>query len=93
MNFVTDTVLYYQKDSGTAVYRDSNTIGYLFINTGPTPVEINNFVLNSGTSWKTVEPNMIDTTIYRINFKQNLTQNSCSDINANLTVIIYSKAL
>jgi hypothetical protein len=91
MQFTTDTILYFQKDSGTPIFRDEKTIGYLFINTGPTPVEINNFVLTSGTSWKTLEPTMEDKTVYRINFKQNLTQNSCSVDNAQLTVIIYSR--
>ena len=90
--FKTNTIIYDQSQTGNNVFRDESTLGYIFINTGAAPVEINNFVLNSGAVWKTFEPLCKDDTIYKINFKQNLVQNNCALDNSQLTTIIYSKA-
>lgn len=87
--FKTDTVIYSKKDSGTAVFRDANTLGYIFINTGNCSVWLNNYLLQPNSSLKTFEPNCCDCTVYRMNFN---TFNQCSIDNSELTVLIYNKA-
>lgn len=86
MKFTVNTILYGAADSGSVVFRDADTLGYQFINTGNCAVWINNFLLLPDTVWKSFEAGMIDTTSYRINFQQ---FNSCATDNAELTVILY----
>lgn len=86
--FTIDTKIMNSATSGQVVFRDSNTLGYLFINTGNSPVLINNYSLLPSASLKTFEPNMIDATSYRINFNQ---YTACASIYAELTVLIYNK--
>ena len=87
--FKIDTVIYSKKDSGTAVFRDGNTLGYIFVNTGNCSVWLNNYLLQPNSSLKTYEPMSCDCTVYRMNFN---TFNSCSTDNSELTVLIYNKA-
>jgi hypothetical protein len=76
------------------IYRDALTVGYCFINSGNTPVQINNYNLLPNSVWKTFEPGIEDTTIYRIRFDQrNQFYPTCSDDTNSLTVLIYSKVL
>jgi hypothetical protein len=76
------------------VYRDALTVGYCFINSGNTPVQINNYNLLPNSVWKTFEAGIEDTTIYRIRFNQNNNlYTSCGTDNSSLTVLIYSKVL
>lgn len=89
INFKTDTVIYSSKDTGTAVFRDNNTIGYQFINTGNCAVYLNNYLLQPQTTWKTFETGYSDQTVYRMNFQDSFS--SCAVINSELTVIIYNK--
>lgn len=88
--FITNTIILTAAESGQVVFRDINTIGYNFINTGNCPVMINNYLLQPSSSFKTFEPNMIDFTSYRINFQQ---FSACATLNAELTIILYNKAL
>jgi hypothetical protein len=87
VKFKTDTIIYGVKDSGTAVFRDERTLGYLFINTGNCPVLLNNFILLPNSSLKTYEPNSCDCTVYRMNFKD---FNTCTADYSELTVLIYN---
>lgn len=87
--FKLDTVIYSKKDSGTAVFRDSNTIGYIFINTGNCSIWLNNYLLQPNSSLKTFEPMCVDCTTYRMIFN---TFNTCSTNNSELTVLIYNKS-
>lgn len=74
------------------IFRNEATIGYIFINTGNTPVVINNLILLPNTTWKTYEAGLEDQTFYRATFKQsNNLYSSCGTDNSSLTVIIYSK--
>ena len=82
-----DTLIYSDKDTGTAVFRDEKTLGYCFINTGNCPILLNTYLLQPSTSFKTFEPLCVDTTTYRMVFN---TFDSCSAINASLTVIVYN---
>lgn len=88
--FKLDTVIYSKKDSGTAVFRDDSTLGYIFVNTGNCSVWLNNYLLQPNSSLKTYEPMGCDKTVYRMNFN---TFNACSTDNSELTVIIYNKAV
>jgi hypothetical protein len=85
--FKISTSTYYLKDNGTVVYRDAKTIGYCFINTGNCVVQLNNFVLQPNSVFKTYEPNCVDLTQWRILFNSFST---CSQLNAELTVLIYN---
>jgi len=87
IKFKISTSTYYQKDSGTVVYRDAKTIGYCFINTGNCVVQLNNFVLQPNSVFKTFEPNCVDLTQWRILFNS---FGSCTDTSAELTVLIYN---
>lgn len=87
LKFKVDTIIYGQKDTGTAVFRDEKTLGYCFINTGNCSVLLNNFLLQPNTSYKTFETGCIDKTVYRMVFN---TFDSCSIDNAELTVVIYN---
>jgi hypothetical protein len=92
-SFKLDTIIYSTKDSGKAVFRDDNTLGYMFINTGNSPVLLNNYLLLPNSSLKTFEPTCIDKTVYRIIFNNNNFINpTCSPDMAELTVILYNKA-
>lgn len=82
-----DTIIYGNKDTGTAVFRDSKTLGYCFINTGNCSVFLNNFLLQPNTSYKTFENSCKDNTVYRMVFNS---FDSCSVNNAELTVVIYN---
>lgn len=82
-----DTITYGANDTGTAVFRDSKTLGYNFINTGNCAVKLNNLILQPNTSYKTFETGCKDNTVYRMVFN---TFNSCSIDNAELTVVIYN---
>ena len=88
--FITNVIILSAAESGQIIFRDINTLGYIFINTGNCPVMINNYLLQPSGSLKTFEPNMQDLTAYRINFNQ---FSACATINAELTAIIYNKVL
>jgi hypothetical protein len=91
-SFKTDTLIYSVNDSGTAVFRDSNTLGYIFINTGNCPVLLNNYLLLPSSTFKTFEPTCIDMTLYRMIFKPaNFFYPACGEEMGSLTVIIYNK--
>ena len=84
--FKIDTVKYSAQENGTAVFRDSKTIGYMFINTGNCPVLLNNYLLLPNSALKTFETGCIDATVYRMNFQ---TANYwCINTNSELTVLI-----
>jgi len=83
-------ITYYSKDTGTVVFRDKTTIGYIFINTGNCVCLLNNFPLQPNSVLKTYEPDAIDLTQWRINFSQ---FSSCATTSAELTVLIYSTEL
>jgi hypothetical protein len=87
--FKVDTILYSSKDTGTAVFRDELTIGYIFINTGNCAIYLNNYLLQPNSTFKTFEPDCCDCTLYRMTFNP---FNTCSIDNSELTVIIYNKA-
>ena len=89
MNFTLDTVIYTYNDTGQSVFRDSKTVGYMFINTGSCPVLLNNYLLPPNSSLKTFEPMCEDMTVYRMNFKPN--NYWCTQTNSELTVLIYNK--
>lgn len=93
MKIKTDVKVYGIEPSSTInIDRTADTVGYCFLNTGNTPVQINNFVLLPNTSWKTFEAGIEDMTIYRARFTQsNNLYTSCGTDNSSLTVIIYSK--
>lgn len=84
-----DTILYSHKDTGTSVYRDDSTLGYIFVNTGNCSIWLNNYLLQPNSSLKTYEANCCDCTVYRMTFNS---FDSCSTNNSELTVIIYNKA-
>lgn len=88
VKFKVDTIIYSEKDTGTAVFRDEKTLGYLFINTGNCSVWLNNYLLQPNSSLKTFEPDCCDCTTYRMTFNG---FNSCSIDNSELTVIIYNR--
>jgi hypothetical protein len=93
MKIKIDVKIYGLQPSTTInIDRTADTIGYCFMNTGNTPVQINNFDLLPNTSWKTFEAGVEDMTIYRARFDQrNNLYTSCGSVNSSLTVIIYSK--
>jgi hypothetical protein len=92
-SFKLDTITYSTKDSGKAVFKDKDTLGYIFINTGNSPVLLNNYLLLPNSSLKTFEPTCIDQTVYRMIFNNNnFFYPTCSPDMASLTVIIYNKA-
>lgn len=88
MNFVLDSMQYSPNENGQSVFRDPDTIGYLFINEGNCNVAINNYVLKPNSTLKTFEVGMIDTTKWVIQFN---TFDACSITNGLLVVLIYSK--
>jgi len=87
--FKLDTVIYSSKDSGTSIFRDDKTLGYIFINTGNCSVWLNNYLLLPNSSLKTYEPQSKDCTIYRMIFNP---FDTCSTENSELTVLIYNLA-
>lgn len=89
IKFKISTSNYYQQDNGKAVYRDANTLGYLFINTGNCNVSVNNILLPPGGVFKTFERGYIDTTQYKILFTIN-DGSACGGDSAELTTLIYS---
>ena len=93
MNLKTDCIIYgIEPSNSIKIFRNEDTIGYCFVNSGNTALDINNFVLLPGSVWKTLEPGYIDQTIYRVKFnQQNLFDATCAQVNSTLTVIIYSK--
>lgn len=93
MKFKLDSVEYgLNPNQSLNVFRNEDTIGYVFINNGNTPVEINSYTLLPNTSWKTFEAGCEDLTIYRLRFIQNNNlYTTCGTTNAKLSVIIYSK--
>lgn len=90
MKYVIDTIVYNATKNGTHVYRDEKTIGYIFINTGNCAVQLNNFLLQPNSTFKTFESGYEDMTRWQMIFK---TFDACSTTNSNLTVLIYSKEL
>jgi hypothetical protein len=72
--------------SGAVVFRNANTIGYLFINTGNTIVYLNNIALSPNGFLKTYEPGAADMTQWRVNFQAPFQVGT-----PQLTVLIYSK--
>ena len=84
------SVINYKIDS--PIFRDASTIGYIFVNMGNEIAYINNLKLNPGSSFKTLENGMIDTSLYRVRFEANPTFASCANSFANIQVIIYSLA-
>jgi hypothetical protein len=74
------------------IFRDAKTLGYAFVNTGNQVVYINQLQVLPGTCWKTFEPGMRDTSLYRIRFEANPTFGSCAVQYSNLQVVIYSEA-
>jgi hypothetical protein len=93
MKIKIDVILYgIEPNDSIRIFRNESTIGYCFINSGNTPITINNFVLLPNTTWKTFEPMCEDLTVYRASFNQsNNLYSSCGTNNSNLTAIIYSK--
>lgn len=89
MKFVIDTIVYNSTKNGMHVFRDDRTIGYIFINTGNCPVQLNNYLLQPNTVFKTFEAGCEDMTKWQMIFK---TFDSCSTINSSLTCQIYSRA-
>jgi hypothetical protein len=85
--FTISTLTYYGKDNGAYVFRDNKTIGYCFINTGNSVVQLNNFVLQPNSVFKTYEPNCIDNTQWRVLFNP---FDQCTTDNSSLTVLIYN---
>lgn len=81
------TSVYSATDSGTVIYRDAKTLGYIITNTGNCPVWINNYLLQPNSWIKTFEPGYRDTTQWRMNMVQ---FSACATNNAELTVLIYS---
>lgn len=81
MNYNTDGV----------IFRDAQTLGYIFANTGNQICYINQLQLLPGSVWKTFEPICIDLSLYRVRFEQNNTFPSCAISYSNLQVIIYSE--
>ena len=84
------SIINYNQD-GT-IFRDAKTIGYIFANTGNQILYVNNLQLLPGSTWKTLENGMMDTSLYRVRFEANPTYGTCATQNANLQVIIYSLA-
>jgi hypothetical protein len=87
IKFKLDTVIYGSAKTGTAVFRDDKTLGYCFINTGNCSIQLNNFLLQPNTTYKTFETGCKDNTTYRMVFN---TFDACSAGNAELTVVIYN---
>lgn len=87
--FKLDTIIYSSKDTGTSVFRDDSTLGYIFVNTGNCSIWLNNYLLQPNSSLKTFEPTCKDATVYRMTFNP---FNPCSTNNSELTVLIYNKA-
>ena len=88
MKFVIDSVEYSSTQTTEDVFRDENTIGYCFINTGNCNVTINNYTLLPNASLKTYEFGMVDETRWKMKFD---TFDACSTTNSRLVVLIYSK--
>ena len=91
MNIKIDVQQYgIQPNNTITIFRDVNTIGYVFINTGNTPVNINNYVLFPGATWTTLQPGLIDKTYYKAYFdKTNGVYTSCGNNLSSLTAVIY----
>ena len=92
MNVTIDCVIYgLTPDTTTRIFRNENTIGYIFVNTGNTPVQLNNYVLQPQAVYKTFENNLLDKTEWKIQFlKTNAVYSSCASVNAELTALIYN---
>jgi hypothetical protein len=89
MKFTTDTILMYPDvNNNQVVFRNDQTLGYQFINTGNCPMVINNLLLNPGAAFKTFERGYVDCTVYRVLFNPG---GSCGSSTGQLTVIVYSK--
>lgn len=89
IKFKISTQNYYEQDNGTAVYRDADTLGYLFCNTGNCVVSLNNIVLPPGGVFKTFETGYKDTTQYKVKFTID-DFSACGGGSAELTTLIYS---
>lgn len=92
MKFKTDVIIYgIEPSNSIKIFRNEETIGYCFVNTGNTAIDINNLILLPGGVFKTFEPNCIDLTFYRVKFnQQNFFDQSCATSNCVLTCIVYS---
>lgn len=91
--FTLDCIIYGINENNNSIFRDENTIGYLFENSGNCPLQINNIKLNSGDVFKTFEPLCEDKTKYKVVFLTNgQGLQTCVNNFAQLTTIIYSKA-
>ena len=95
MKFKTDVIIYgIEPGNSIKIFRNDETLGYCFINTGNTALDINNFKLLPGAVFKTFEPNCKDLTFYRVKFNQNNGFDaSCATNNSVLTCIIYSSVV
>lgn len=87
MNFTIDTIVY-TPIMGQNVFRNEDTLGYCFINTGNCAIMLNNFLLQPNTSLKTFERDMVDKTLWKFQFQS---FDTCSATNASLTCLIYSR--
>ena len=93
INFSIDTKIYGITENNSNVFRDENTLGYLFVNSGNCPLRVNNILLQAGDTFKSFEPLCKDVTTYKIIFLPNqfTTPNSCQTDFAELTAIIYNQ--
>jgi hypothetical protein len=91
MNFTIDTILV-NADSGRngqVVFRNADTLGYMFINSGNCKLTLNNVSLNPGAVLKTFERGYVDMTSWRCTFDIG---SACGTTNGQLTCLIYTKA-
>jgi hypothetical protein len=78
-------------DNGNSVFRNSETIGYIFKNSGNSPVQLNNYTLFPGEVFKTFECNLFDTTHWNMQWNiGNVTYPTCGNTNGELTCLIYA---
>jgi hypothetical protein len=89
IKFKISTVNYYAKDTGTVVFRDKDTLGYLFSNTGNCTISVNNILIPPGGVFKTFETGYKDITQWRMLFIIN-DGSLCGGDQAELTTLIYS---
>jgi len=87
-----ECVLYGKEpNTTTQIFRDERTVGYVFINTGNTPIQLNNYLLLPGNSFKTFEAGLRDKTFWKASFLlTNTVYPTCGITNAELTTLIYS---
>jgi hypothetical protein len=84
------SIINYTQDG--PIFRDALTLGYIFVNNGNQIAYINNLALYPGSTWKTLENGMKDTSLYRLRFEPNPQLVVCGAQYANMQVIIYSEA-